>query len=469
MNPFVPQDFGDWISPILVKELRQGLRTRIFTGAFIALQTILLLFMLAGVGENTDEAFITGAFWFLLYVTLLMIMPLRGLNALSSEVKHNTLDLLALTRLDALRICFGKWAALFTQALLFAVAVLPYVVLRYFFGGIDLVSELGFLGAGLVLSAVLCAVSLALSSLANALTRSLLVAGFVFVLFSFSGQMFVGSLASAGFPTAPSPWIWVGLILLAVFVIYFCISAAATRIGPPAQNCSTLRRVLALAGMLLALILAAAVRTEYLTFTYFFLGLIAVDALTEEASDLPSVQQPILRLGVAGRPLLFLLSPGWYSGTIFVTVLLVLIAAAGSALGLFTTAPDRILNIHLALAGVLLLPVLLTQLTLRDLRDRFTPYFFVQVAQLALGGFFMMLGSSARSDSLTWLGSPLPSTSLFMALSGKHGHDQALTSVAGGALLLILVTLLRLGRPHARAMAGTAPPGSPSTSRVPCP
>jgi len=194
-----------------------------------------------------------------------------------------------------------------------------------------------------------------------------------------------------------------------------------------------------------------------------------VDALTEEASDLPSVQQPILRLGVAGRPLLFLLSPGWYSGTIFVTVLLVLIAAAGSALGLFTTAPDRILNIHLALAGVLLLPVLLTQLTLRDLRDRFTPYFFVQVAQLALGGFFMMLGSSARSDSLTWLGSPLPSTSLFMALSGKHGHDQALTSVAGGALLLILVTLLRLGRPHARAMAGTAPPGSPSTSRVPCP
>ncbi len=34
-------DFADWLSPILVKELRQGLRTRVFTSTFILLQLVL--------------------------------------------------------------------------------------------------------------------------------------------------------------------------------------------------------------------------------------------------------------------------------------------------------------------------------------------------------------------------------------------------------------------------------------------
>ena len=38
-------DFSDWLSPILVKELRQGLKSRVFVGSFIVMQVVMIMAM----------------------------------------------------------------------------------------------------------------------------------------------------------------------------------------------------------------------------------------------------------------------------------------------------------------------------------------------------------------------------------------------------------------------------------------
>ena len=56
LTPQVPEvspaahlvDFSDKLSPMLVKELRQGMRTNLFTVAFILLQAFMILCMLFG-------------------------------------------------------------------------------------------------------------------------------------------------------------------------------------------------------------------------------------------------------------------------------------------------------------------------------------------------------------------------------------------------------------------------------------
>src|SRR5438309_1669501 len=111
-------DFADWLSPMLVKELRQGVRNRLFVTTFILLQGAMLLTMAmtlldAGDGSRSDS---TMFFWGILGVGILVILPLGGLNAIGGELKANTLELIFLTRLTALRIVAGKWLAILAQA-----------------------------------------------------------------------------------------------------------------------------------------------------------------------------------------------------------------------------------------------------------------------------------------------------------------------------------------------------------------
>ena len=86
--------FPDWLSPLLVNELRHGVRTRMFVVVFILLQLAMLLnlslslLMAAG---HLDTSWSTAFFWGVVSMPVLLIVPLSGLNAIGSEVKANTL------------------------------------------------------------------------------------------------------------------------------------------------------------------------------------------------------------------------------------------------------------------------------------------------------------------------------------------------------------------------------------------
>ncbi len=89
-------DFPGRFSPMLVKELRQGMRTNLFTIAFILLQTVMILSLLAGLADPGSPAS-TGSSGSSSSSPLLIVQPLRGFGALSSEFTLNTMDLIQLT------------------------------------------------------------------------------------------------------------------------------------------------------------------------------------------------------------------------------------------------------------------------------------------------------------------------------------------------------------------------------------
>src|SRR5438874_1985424 len=96
-SPLVPAargDFPTWLPPMFVKELRQGLRTRGFVVVFIAFQALMALLMMGAiVGQNTAVPgarvsignTISGFFWTLLSVQLLLVTPARALGSLQLE------------------------------------------------------------------------------------------------------------------------------------------------------------------------------------------------------------------------------------------------------------------------------------------------------------------------------------------------------------------------------------------------
>jgi ABC-type transport system involved in multi-copper enzyme maturation permease subunit len=141
-------DFPDRLSPMLVKELRQGMRARGFIVLFLAFQGV-LAFMLLTVSINSSDnsagATASGMIFALFGIASLMVQPMRGVNALSGEITGNTIEMMALTRLTASRIVFGKWFAIVSQTALILITIIPYLILRYFLGGMVLVGELVFL------------------------------------------------------------------------------------------------------------------------------------------------------------------------------------------------------------------------------------------------------------------------------------------------------------------------------------
>ncbi|MCE9518614.1 MAG: hypothetical protein K8R87_03475, partial [Verrucomicrobia bacterium] len=162
-------DFADWLSPILVKELRQGLKSKVFTGSFIVMQVVMIVTMGLRLLEQSESGIGSGSgfdsfFWAMLWLPLLLLMPARGLRALSDESRENTFDLVQLTKMTALRIAFGKWLALFAQTLLLVAALLPYAVLRYYFGGVDVLNDLIIIAHMLMASMVLTAGAVVLSA-----------------------------------------------------------------------------------------------------------------------------------------------------------------------------------------------------------------------------------------------------------------------------------------------------------------
>ena len=111
-------DFSDKLSPMLVKELRQGLRAKTFIGVFLSLQAFLAVMMLSATIASSSGQIgivVSNIIFGFFSVAVLLVQPLRGIGALSTEVKSNTLDMMALTRLSSSKIVFGKWVAIVSQ------------------------------------------------------------------------------------------------------------------------------------------------------------------------------------------------------------------------------------------------------------------------------------------------------------------------------------------------------------------
>ncbi|MDB6120554.1 MAG: hypothetical protein JWO08_4335 [Verrucomicrobiaceae bacterium] len=375
------RDFADWLPPMLVKELRQGLRANVFVWSFVALQAAMILLLglrlTARDGSDVLSDELDQYQWMAIGAALVVLLPLRGVTAISEESRQQTLDLVQLTHMSSLRLVFGKWLALVSQTLLLVTALLPYQVLYYFVGGVDVVMNLQVLGWLVLASLLLTALCLAVSP-ASMLVRMVVLGPIGFFCFGLYMEMSRHSYGSG-----PG-----GLIFGCFGCVYtlFVLVVAAARISRPVENAPAKIRVVALATLVTALVGAW---NSNLTSApaWFVFGLpvmiwAGLEAMTERASTLPSVYLPWVRLGWAGRCLGRLLYPGWGTGLIFVLLMTTALACGCSLMQQHQHLPvvvgsPPLAMFHLGMA--ILFPGVVLSLLLPHRQQRHWIYVFVQV------------------------------------------------------------------------------------------
>ncbi len=464
-------DFPGWLPPMLVKELRQGLRQRGFVGGLIAAQAVLAIMFIWGFVVEVDaggsRGMIDGVFWSTVFATLLLVAPLRALGALHAEIDARTMDLLLLTRLDSWRIVWGKWVSLVTQSLLLIVSIFPYAVVRYFFGAVDVVQDFVVIGIMLVLSAVFTAAGLWASGM-NRVLRMFLVIGVIFMSFGTFGNMLAfGRMSGHAFgftgrSSSPMEWVFaVVWVWVAACAVAYCLMLAVRWFAPAAENHAIGPRLLPLAlAMPLPIVAWVGTGNELQEYAAVWLAACAFIALIEMAGA-REVMAIHLR-GRLGRPGWrrvggALLLPGWQSAALWAAVVLVLSVTVMVVADWFSAGDSKagllILLAALAWAG-LVVPALVVS-SLRSLgRVTGLMYFIAHALFGALAG---MAGSTALSKkapafihALEWVSQAVPPMSFWQAISNwnKLGTPQFGWSGPVAGVVLTVALVWWMARPY---------------------
>ena len=368
---------GSWLNPILVKEVRQGIKSKGFSFAFVLLQalmvTSLAIYLLSN-SVRSSRSFAQGFFWFCVAVPLLIVMPIRAFSTIHDERKAKTLELVFLSRLTSWKIVFGKWLALMLQAALMVVATLPYLFFRYYVGSINVSDDFLMLLIIFGISAMLMAVGITFSPLQSRFLRGIILFGGVWGLFilplsligaAASGSMSFSVLISDYESTVITALVW-------VFIVYFLLEFAASFIAPITENHAMRKRLIALVAFAVFGIIAAVLKEPaYIALSLFAFVPVWADSLCDQPVYLAGVYQ---KNGNRAAPFRFIgrfFYAGWPSGILYSWV--TFLALLGILVG--TEAFDNVDDSLLLLLGlfstvIIPLPILLL---IKPLREKLRP------------------------------------------------------------------------------------------------
>lgn len=450
--PFLDKvtDFSDKLNPMLVKELRQGLRGMGFILLFIALQVLMVLSMVAyssassydSSGENLSRTL------FLLFsLAVLLVQPLRGITALSSEVKGKTIDLMVLTRLSAWRIVFGKWVSLVSQSALIFATLLPYMIMRYFFGGMQLFSEIGLLVAIFVASASLTAFAVGLSAISSVILRGIFVLiGGGFLLSYISIGIFAGLSDLIGIFSFSSKEVVYGVLAyfaVCAFLTWISLDFGASAIAPLAENRSTPRKLIGAGLILVASFSMLEVSDEApLIMAMFLIVPLAMTALTEHAYIVPQVCVPFIRKGSLAKLSGRALYPGWATGVVYVLGLFVLYQFINMFTGFELFDSDEMHAIMINFFAMLLFPLVIIRMFLRKPQKMFGAYLAIMMFSWLLALIVYAIAESTNQEGMMLLFCWVPPMNLFGAaemsdFSGFYIAISYLTTFGYGLIPLL--------------------------------
>ena len=256
-NASAVRDFPDRLPPMVVKELRQGLRARLYgeTVAGFHLVLLVLLFPILNFGQSSGVEGAQRLLWWIFTGVLVLLLPLRGLSALIQERRENTLDTLLLTNLSAGRIVWGKWLAIASQIAVTGISLIPYTIILYAAGGISLTENLTTLLRLGMLGLTLTAAYVALSWNGSWLWRAGPALILTWLALTQGAGPMIRSLTGGGLVPGEA-----GLVRLlaetaaAAALIYLLLEGASSRLGPWTEDHRTGPQRL---GLALPLLLAA--------------------------------------------------------------------------------------------------------------------------------------------------------------------------------------------------------------------
>jgi len=438
---------GDRMSPILVKELRQGLRATTFTGAFVLIHLVMIASVLLAVGVTPSRYWDPAAslFWGTIWLWSVIILPARAYGELRRELRDRTLELTFLTRLTAWRTIQGKWLSVFLQTVLVISAVLPYAVLRYFVGRVDLVMDMTGLALVLLTSGVATALMLLAAACQSWMLNIAFAVGAVFLLpwGAWGLLMAMSTPLRSLVGRSAMPLNGVAAVLAAVMTTGFLLELAASRIAPAAENHALRKRALALGALLFAAFVAPSGDPGWMGAASAVVLFTCMDAVCERPLTLRTLYLPFARRGAPGRLLGRLFYPGWPSGMLFTAVALAGLALYWSRLGM---TPRAVHAIALALPAFVLFPLAITQLLAPRTQRRWTWY---GAAQLG-GGFaailwLIMASVVSRSPDVECV---CPTIALLASMRSTSAAVAAPCRSANALALLAMVGFLCL---HQRA------------------
>jgi hypothetical protein len=261
---------SDWCNPILVKEVRQALKSRAFVATFLLLLLgcwLISAFGLLAAGPAIEYGRV-GQWFFVFYfgvllIALIAVVPFGAFRSLLNERDDNTYELLSVTTLSPGQIVRGKWACALVQALLFYSAIAPFIAFTSLLQGFDFAQAALLLAGALYGSAALSITSLMLSTtvrqrvwqgfLSLAVLSGLLTLTFM----SLSG---LSGLILFPLPVDDADFWWMLACVLAVTASYQWLfyQIAAARLTFESENRSTGIRLTASAQFWLLWLLAAA-------------------------------------------------------------------------------------------------------------------------------------------------------------------------------------------------------------------
>jgi hypothetical protein len=251
---------SDWLSPIVVKEVRQVVRGREFYYSFSISLVVGLAVAFFGAADAVTGTGTSGRGTFVALMACLTllglaIVPLGTFSALRNERLEQTLELITLTALSPRRVVIGKLLAQGVKLTTLFAGLAPFIAMSFLLGGIDFGSILISLALLFMWSLWACAACLFLSSLMRTRAMSGIVFGglafVIFMVFLAIGLpriifSLVGGAAvsSVGFSSGPDSW-W----FLAVMTT-FCLATmgnlvllAENRLALPSEQIVTPLRV----------------------------------------------------------------------------------------------------------------------------------------------------------------------------------------------------------------------------------
>jgi hypothetical protein len=246
---------SDRVNPIVVKELRQAVRSRIVTGIFIFFLVVqfaivalaLLLDDSAATSLSAGRSLAAALYSFMMFVCIVFVPLYSGLR-LAWERSDARRDLMFATTISAGAIVRGKMlTAAMIVALIYS-ACAPFMVFTYLLRGIDLPTIFAMLGLGAlyVLGVVQFALFLACIPTSRVAKIFLGLFGLVVILWMVGGMvatfsmMLVGPSSFLMFTPGGGPWGYWGAIVsglaLSALVIGWLHFVSVAILKPPSAN-----------------------------------------------------------------------------------------------------------------------------------------------------------------------------------------------------------------------------------------
>ena len=138
------------LTPMVVKELRQGLRRGVFVVPFMVIHLFAIaalyveFFTEVEVGANPFTGVMQmglfleySPFWWVAGGICMVLMPLGGIVLMGQEMDEGNYELLQMTSLTRWQVVMGKFLSIWSISMLTFSSLIPYLLVRYFVGGMD--------------------------------------------------------------------------------------------------------------------------------------------------------------------------------------------------------------------------------------------------------------------------------------------------------------------------------------------